>query len=96
MRMKGYPESPGRPLVTGTQMLGLNLRVGRGDYGLGVGYDSSSRVVMPESGTLGLQWPTNYTPLPWEMRSLFTAEIGTNFPPVLAPDSEQSVSNPAP
>lgn len=64
-------------------MLGLNLRVGRDDYGIGVGYDSHSRITMPMEGALFLEWPTNAGPLPLAMRDFFTARIGTNFPPSL-------------
>ena len=82
-RMKAPPRNADRAFVTGSQMLGLNLRAGRDDYGIGVGYDSHSRVTMPPNGTLCLEWPTNVSPLPRAMRDLFTARIGTNFPPQL-------------
>jgi hypothetical protein len=85
IRMKGYPQSPERPLVVGTHMLGLNLRTGRDDYGIGVGFDSHSRITMPENGTLCMEWPTNVSPLPRAMRNLFTARVGTNLPPDCRP-----------
>lgn len=80
-RMKGYPQNPEQPLVTGTHMLGLNIRASRDDYGVGVGFDSSSRIIVPANGTLCLEWPTNVSPLPREMRDLFTVRVGTNLPP---------------
>lgn len=80
-RMKAYPESTNAPLVVGTHMLGLNLRAGRDDYGIGVGYDARSRITMPTSGTLCMEWPTNVSLLPREMRDLFTVRVGTNLPP---------------
>ena len=80
-RMKAYPQSPERPLVVGTHMLGLNVRTGREDYGIGLGFDSHSRVTMPANGTLLMEWPTNVSLLPREMRDLFTVRIGTNLPP---------------
>lgn len=80
-RMKGYPQSPEQPLVVGTHMVGLNIRAGRDDYGIGVGFDSQSRITMPENGALCMEWPTNISPLPREMRDLFTVRIGTNLPP---------------
>ena len=80
-RMKAPPQTGARPVVVGAQMLGLNVRTGRDDYGLGVGWDSHSRVTMPANGTLLMEWPTNASPLPREMRDLFTVRIGTNLPP---------------
>lgn len=83
LRMKAPPRHSDRAFVTGSQMLGVNLRAGRDNYGIGVGYDSHSRVTMPADGTLCLEWPTNTGLLPRAMRDLFTARIGTNLPPEL-------------
>lgn len=80
-RMKGPPKNGAQPVVTGSHMLGLNLRAGRDDYGVGIGFDSQSRITMPTSGTLLMEWPTNAGPLPRELRDLFTVRIGTNLPP---------------
>lgn len=80
-RMKASPQSPERPVVVGTHMIGLNVRAGRDDYGIGLGFDSHSRVAMPTNGTLLMEWPTNVSLLPREMRDLFTVRIGTNLPP---------------
>ncbi len=81
-RMKAPPQTGARPVVTGSHMLGLNLRTGRDEYGMGVGWDSRSRITMPADGeTLLLEWPTNASPLPREMRDLFTVRVGTNLPP---------------
>lgn len=81
-RMKAPPQNGAQPVVVGTHMLGLNLRTGRDDYGVGVGWDSHSRMTMPTNGgTLLLEWPTNASPLPREMRDLFTVRVGTNLPP---------------
>ena len=79
-RMKGYPQSPAQPVVMGTHMLGLNLRAGPDDYGIGVGFDSHSRISMPTDGVLLLEWPTNVSPLPIGVRDFFSCKIGTNLP----------------
>ncbi len=80
-RMKGHPQSPERPLVVGTHMMGLNLRAGRDDYGIGIGFDSHTRISMPTNGVLCLEWPTNVSPWPLKLRDLFTYRIRTNTPP---------------
>lgn len=80
-RMKAPPQTGARPVVVGTQLLGLNLQTGRDDYGVSVGWDSQARMTMPANGTLLMEWPTNVSPLPREMRDLFTVRIGTNLPP---------------
>ena len=79
-RMKGYPQAEKQPVVMGSQMLGLNLRLGRDDYGVGLGYDLHSRVSMPTDGSLLLQWPNYAGPWPG-MHDLFSCRIGTNIPP---------------
>ncbi len=86
-RMKAPPKTGARPVVTGTHMLGLNLRAGRDNYGVGVGYDSQSRITMPaDGGTLLLEWPANFPGLPREMRDLFNVRVGTNLPPDMEPN----------
>lgn len=82
-RMKAPPRSSDHAFVTGSQMFGVNLRAGREDCGLSVGYDSHSRVTMPTEGTLYFEWPTNAGPAPRAMRDFFTVRIGTNLPPLL-------------
>ena len=81
LKMKVAPESGAQPVITGTRLLGLSLRGGRDDYGLTAGWECRSRITMPPSGSLLLQWPTNVSPLPREMRDLFTLRVGTNLPP---------------
>ena len=93
-RMKGPPKTGASPVVAGSQMLGLNLRAGRDDYGLGVGFDSQSRITMPTNGgTLLLQWPTNFPGLPREMRDLFNVRVGTNLPPEWEPTIDAAAAS---
>ena len=80
-RMKGPPKNGAQPVVTGSHLLGLNLRAGRDDYGVGIGFDSQSRITMPASGTLLLEWPTNFPNAHRDMQNLFNVRIGTNLPP---------------
>lgn len=81
-RMKAPPQTGAQPVVTGSHMLGLNFSAGRDNYGIGVGYDSQSRITMPaDGGSLLLEWPTNFPGLPHEMRDLFNVRVGTNLPP---------------
>jgi len=79
--MKAGPVTEGSPVVTGSRHLGLALRAGQEEYGMSAGWESRARVTMPASGTLLLEWPANASPLPREMRDLFTVRVGTNLPP---------------
>jgi hypothetical protein len=81
LKMKTAPQESSRPVITGTRLLGVSVRGGRDNYGISAGWESNSRITMPASGTLVLQYPTNAAPLPREMRDFFTIRVGTNLPP---------------
>jgi hypothetical protein len=93
-RMKAPPKTDASPVAAGSQMLGLNLRTGRDDFGIGVGFDSQSRITMPTNGgTLLLEWPANFPSFPREMRSLFNVRVGTNLPPSWEPTIEAAAAS---
>ncbi len=66
-------------LATQVETLGFGLHLGSGapgaESGLSLGWDSRTRLFLPEEGTLSLEWPTS---------ELFDVRVGST-PPILAP-----------
>lgn len=60
MRVAPVQDSPAPAIATQTETFGLGLHFGSGatDGGFALGWDRSTRVIVPDDTTLSVDWPT--------------------------------------
>ena len=90
LKMKAEPSKDGvvRAVVTGTEMVGLNVSVGEEHRGIGIGYDNRQKAVVHDDASVNLQWPSNS--IPWSL-NLFDANFGSTPPWITNLNEQHSI-----